>query len=62
MLQVVIYPGESGFWVAECPSLPGCIRQGDTKESAIRNIREAIEEYVLALEEDSLEVPLNAPR
>ena len=62
MLQVVIYPGESGFWVAECPSLPGCISQGDTKESAIRNIREAIEEYVLALEEDSLEVPLTAPR
>ena len=62
MLQVVIYPGESGFWVAECPSLPGCISQGDTKESAIRNIREATEEYVLALEEDSLEVPLTAPR
>ena len=62
MRQVIIYPGESSFWVAECPSLPGCISQGDTKESAIRNIREAIEEYVLALEEDSLEVPLTAPR
>ena len=57
MRQVIIYPGESSFWVAECPSLPGCISQGDTKESAIRNIREAIEEYVLALEEDGLEVP-----
>jgi predicted RNase H-like HicB family nuclease len=57
MRQVIIYPGESGFWVAECPSLPGCISQGDTKESAIGNIREAIEGYVLALEEDGLEVP-----
>jgi predicted RNase H-like HicB family nuclease len=57
MRQVILYPGESGFWVAECPSLPGCVSQGDTKESAIKNIREAIEGYVLALEEDGLEVP-----
>jgi predicted RNase H-like HicB family nuclease len=57
MRQVILYPGESGFWVAECPSLPGCVSQGETKESAIRNIREAIEGYVLALEEDGLAVP-----
>ncbi|MGA2427487.1 MAG: type II toxin-antitoxin system HicB family antitoxin [Candidatus Acidiferrum sp.] len=57
MRQVILYPGETGLWVAECPSLPGCISQGDTKESAIRNIREAIEGYVLALEEDGLAVP-----
>jgi predicted RNase H-like HicB family nuclease len=43
--------------VAECPSLPCCVSQGDTKENAIRNIREAIEGYVQALEEDGLEVP-----
>ena len=35
MRQVLIYPGESGFWVAECPSLPGCVSQGETKEAAI---------------------------
>ena len=57
MRQVILYPGESGFWVAECPSLPGCVSQGETKESAIRNIREAIEGYVLSLEEDGLAVP-----
>jgi predicted RNase H-like HicB family nuclease len=55
--QVILYPGENGFWVAECPSLPGCISQGDTKESAIKNIREAIEGYVLALQDDGLTVP-----
>jgi predicted RNase H-like HicB family nuclease len=55
--QVIIYPGESGFWVAECPSLPGCVSQGETKESAIKNIREAIEGYILALQEDGLAVP-----
>ncbi len=49
MRQVLLYSGESGFWVAECPSLPGCVSQGDTKETAIRNIREAIEGYVPAL-------------
>jgi predicted RNase H-like HicB family nuclease len=57
MRQVILYPGENGFWVAECPSLPGCVSQGDTKENAIRNIREAIEGYVLALEEDGFAVP-----
>jgi predicted RNase H-like HicB family nuclease len=57
MRQVLIYPGESGFWVAECPSLPGCVSQGETKEAAIQNIREAIETYVLALKEDGLTIP-----
>ena len=55
--QVIIYHGENGFWVAEYPSLPGCISQGPTKESAIKNIREAIEGYSLALQEDGLAVP-----
>ena len=57
MRQVLVYPGEDGFWVRECPSLPGCISQGTTREEAIRNIREAIEVYVEALEEDRLAVP-----
>jgi hypothetical protein len=35
MRQVIIYAGEDGYWVAECPSLPGCISQGGTKEEAI---------------------------
>jgi len=55
---VVIYPGENGYWVAECPSLPGCISQGKTKEGAVANIREAIAAYIEALEEDGLAVPL----
>ena len=57
MRQVVIYPGEDGYWVAECPSLPGCISQGKSKEEAIANIREAIEGYVSVLEEDKLPIP-----
>jgi len=57
MRQVIIYSGEDGYWVAECPSLPGCISQGRTREEAITNIRQAIQGYVAALEEDHLPVP-----
>ncbi len=57
MRQVVIYRGEDSYWVAECPSLPGCISQGKTKEEAIANIREAILGYVKALGQDNLPVP-----
>jgi len=57
MRQVIVYPGEDGFWVAECPSLPGCLSQGESREQAIVNIREAIEGYILTLQEDKLEVP-----
>ena len=57
MRQVVLHPGEDGYWVAECPSLPGCISQGETRDTAIANIKEAIREYVAALEEDGLPVP-----
>ena len=63
MRQVVIYPGEDGYWVAECPtscelfSLLGCISQGKTKQEAIANIKEAIEGYIISLEEDGLPVP-----
>jgi predicted RNase H-like HicB family nuclease len=57
MRQIILYPGEDNFWVAECPSLPGCISQGQTREEAILNIREAIQGYISALEEDGLQVP-----
>lgn len=57
MRQVIIYPGEDGYWVVECPSLPGCVSQGITKEEAVTNIKEAIRGYVAALEEDNLPVP-----
>ena len=57
MRQVILYRGEDGYWVAECPSLPGCVSQGKTREEAIQNIKEAIRAYVAALEEDGLPVP-----
>jgi predicted RNase H-like HicB family nuclease len=55
--QIVVFPGEDGYFVAECPSLPGCISQGETKEQAILNIREAISAYIEALMQDGYPVP-----
>ncbi len=40
--QVIVFRGEDGYWVVECPSLPGCVSQGRTKAEAIANIKEAI--------------------
>jgi predicted RNase H-like HicB family nuclease len=57
MRQVLIFPGEDSYWVAECPSLPGCVSQGKTRDEAIANIKEAIQGYIKALEDDGLPVP-----
>ncbi|OGR23584.1 MAG: hypothetical protein A2277_19740 [Desulfobacterales bacterium RIFOXYA12_FULL_46_15] len=57
MREAIIFRGEDGYWVAECPSLPGCISQGETKEKAVENIKEAISLYIEALKEDNLPVP-----
>ncbi|MDJ0662076.1 MAG: type II toxin-antitoxin system HicB family antitoxin [Crocosphaera sp.] len=57
MRQVIIYPGEDGYWVAQCPSLPPCISQGKTKEEAISNIQEAIELYLEVLVEEGRVIP-----
>ncbi len=57
MRQVVISRGQDGYWVAECPSLPGCVSQGRTRDEAIENIKEAIDGYIAALKDDGLPVP-----
>ena len=56
MRQVLVYSGEDGYFVAECPSLPGCISQGETRKQAVANIKEAIQGYIAALEEDGLPI------
>ena len=40
-----------------CPALPGCYSQGDTREEAVDNIREAIEAYLESLKKDHLPIP-----
>ncbi|MDQ1559234.1 MAG: hypothetical protein QOD32_2294 [Pyrinomonadaceae bacterium] len=48
--RVLIEEDEDGVFVAEVPSLPGCISQGATREEALTNIKEAIALYVESLE------------
>jgi len=57
MRKVILYPGEDGYIVAECPSLPGCISQGKTRTDAIENIKKAISLYIKTLIEDGERVP-----
>ncbi len=45
-LKVVLEPSDEGGYAVHVPSLPGCISQGDTKDDALANIREAIELYL----------------
>ena len=40
--NVTIDRDEDGVWVVECPAIPGCVSQGETKDEAIENIKEAI--------------------
>ncbi len=42
-LIVTLEPGEDGHVVVECPSIPGCVSQGKTRDEAMANIREAIQ-------------------
>ncbi|MGB8217082.1 MAG: type II toxin-antitoxin system HicB family antitoxin [Candidatus Methanoperedens sp.] len=44
--KIVLEPAEEGGYVVYVPALPGCISEGDTKEEAIKNIKEAIELYL----------------
>ena len=41
-MMVTIDRDEDGVWVVQCPAIPGCVSQGDTKDEALANIREAI--------------------
>jgi predicted RNase H-like HicB family nuclease len=40
--NVTIDRDEDGVWIVECPSIPGCVSQGETKDQALENIEDAI--------------------
>ncbi len=54
---VVLEEDEDGFIVAECPSLPGCLSQGRTREEALANIKEAIELCLEVMQEGGEDIP-----
>jgi predicted RNase H-like HicB family nuclease len=43
-LLITIYRDEDGAFIAECPSIPGCVSQGKAEEEAEQNIRDAVKE------------------
>ncbi len=52
-LKVVLERSEEGGYTVTVPSLPGCLSEGDTREEALRNIREAIDLYLEPVEDDA---------
>jgi len=46
-------PSEEGGYAAILPELPGCISEGDTREEVLANVRDAIQLYLEAVEDDS---------
>jgi predicted RNase H-like HicB family nuclease len=61
MRQVILIPDETGGYVVEVPSLPGCYSQGETVDEALANIKEAIDLYLEVLVEDGKEIPEDTP-
>jgi len=51
-LKVVLDPSDEGGFTAYVPTLPGCISEGDSREEALRNIREAIDLYLEPVDDD----------
>ena len=55
--RVLVEPDEDGVFVAEVPSLPGCVSQGKTRTEALANVKEAIELYLESLEAHQEPIP-----
>jgi predicted RNase H-like HicB family nuclease len=50
--RVILEPSEEGGYTVIVPSLPGCVSEGNTREEALKNVREAIELYLEPVEDD----------
>ncbi len=55
--RILIEQDEDGVFIAECPSLPGCISQGKTRSEALTNIQDAIKGYIDSLKKHDEPVP-----
>ena len=51
-LKVIMEPSDEGGYTVIVPALPGCISEGDTRDEALKNVREAIELYLEPVEDD----------
>jgi len=57
-LSVTLFRDEDGVFVVECPSIPGCVSQGNTEEEALRNIQDAIRECIAVRVERGMPVTI----
>jgi antitoxin HicB len=55
--RVILEPNELGGYTVTVPLLPGCISEGDTRDEALANIKEAIELYIESLQADGEPIP-----
>lgn len=58
-LKIVLEPSEEGGYTAVVPSLPGCISEGNSREEALMNIKEAIDLYLEPVDDDQV-MPANS--
>ena len=56
-VRILIEQDEDGIFIAECPSLPGCVSQGKTRNEAIENIQDAIRGYLESLKKHDEPIP-----
>ncbi len=56
VFTVTVDRDEDGAWIVECPSIPGCVSQGKTKEEALENVKDAIRLCLEVRAEKGLEV------
>jgi predicted RNase H-like HicB family nuclease len=53
-IKIILEPSEEGGYTVVVPSLPGCISEGNSKEEAIQNIKEAVELYMEPVEDHEI--------
>ena len=55
--RVIVEEDEDGMFVAECPTLPGCISEGKTRKAALINMKDAIKGYLKSLKKHNEPIP-----
>ena len=55
--RIMLEQDEDGMFVAECPSLPGCVSQGKSRKEALKNIQDAIKGYLESLKKHNEPIP-----
>jgi predicted RNase H-like HicB family nuclease len=62
MRNVILYTHTGETWIVICPGLPNCNAQGKTKQEALTNMRQVVQEYVDALKREGKPVPKDTGR